>query len=210
MNNELYEKLEQLQWLRRKQHIHDHAEFGPTADTTRGQGRILAVLKMKDGISTKDLAYMLGMQVSSLNELLSKLEKGGYVQREPSEQDKRVMLVNLTEKGREEEQQEMEDSSDIFSCLSEDEQKTLEDYFTRIIAVLQAKIGHDDKETFDQMMTMRAHFAEMAGRGFHGHRIHGGHDHHDRHDFRSWFGALGRMMRDFAEDRSVSECGGNN
>jgi DNA-binding MarR family transcriptional regulator len=192
MNSELYEKLAQLQWLLHKQHIHSHAGCGPTADTTRGQGRILAVLKMKDGISTKNLAYMLGMQVSSLNELLSKLEKSGHVQRDPSEQDKRVMLVKLTEKGQEEEQPETEELSDIFSCLSEDEQETLSDYLTRIIAALRARVSYDDKETFERMMEMRAHFAETAGRGFGGHGgRHGCGHHHGRHDFHCRSGDFG-------------------
>jgi len=110
--------------------------LNPTADTTRGQGRIIAVLKLRDGISTKDLAFLLGVRVSSLNELLSKLEKGGYVTREPFEQDKRVMLVKLTEKGRNEEQPEVLLSEDIFSCLSEEEQKALGEYLDCVIDTL--------------------------------------------------------------------------
>jgi DNA-binding MarR family transcriptional regulator len=94
MNNELYEKLTRLQWLLHIQQMDSYRRGGHLADTTRGQGRILAVLKMRDGISTKDLSYLLGLAVSSLNEFLSKLEKGGYITREPSEQDKRVMRLS--------------------------------------------------------------------------------------------------------------------
>lgn len=98
MNTELYDKLTRLQWLLHKQQIKTHTMGGPMADTSRGQGRILAVLKMKDGISTKDLSYLLGIRTSSLNELLAKLEKSGYITREPSKKDKRVMLIYLTDR----------------------------------------------------------------------------------------------------------------
>ncbi|MDR1069198.1 MAG: MarR family transcriptional regulator, partial [Gracilibacteraceae bacterium] len=137
MNDELYEKLASLRWLLHKRRLRGWAHRGPLADHTQGQGRILAFLKLRDNISTKELSYLLGIAVSSLNELLAKLEKSGHVTREPSEEDKRVMLVRLTEKGRSEEQPEISDRSDIFACLSEAEQGTLEDYLDRIIAALE-------------------------------------------------------------------------
>ena len=69
-------------------------------DTTRGQGRILAALKLKDGIATRELAYVLGIRVPSLNEALSKLENAGHIVREPDPRDRRVQLITLTDSGR--------------------------------------------------------------------------------------------------------------
>lgn len=46
--------------------------------------------------SFADLSYLLGIRQQSLN----KLEKSGYVERRPSEADRRVMVVHLTEKGK--------------------------------------------------------------------------------------------------------------
>ena len=158
MQNDLYEKLTQLQWLLHKQQLRSWAEHGPMADTTRGQGRILAALNLKDGISTKDLAYLLGIRVSSMNELLSKLEKAGLVKREQSEQDKRVMLVKLTEKGKEEKQADDADAEGIFSCLSEDEQKTFGEYLDRIIDELHARVGDDDEEMREKMKAFHLRF----------------------------------------------------
>ncbi|MCL1808838.1 MAG: MarR family transcriptional regulator [Clostridiales bacterium] len=163
MTSELYEKLTQLQWLLNKQQIRAWAVNGPMADTTRGQGRILAVLKLKDGISTKDLSYLLGLRISSLNELLSKMEKGGYVTREPSEQDKRVMLVKLTEKGRNKQQQETFGISDVFSCLSEEEQELLGEYLDRIIAALHERFGAQGDEMLEKMEALRERFGNMGG-----------------------------------------------
>jgi DNA-binding MarR family transcriptional regulator len=180
MNFELYEKLSRLQWLLHKQHIRGYAAGGPMADTTRGQGRILAVLKLKDGISTKDLSYLLGVRVSSLNGLLSKLEKGGLVTREPSMQDKRVMLVKLTEKGRSLEEPETVEHGGIFDCLSDEEQRALGEYLDRIIAALEEKLGDDDEE-MERMAAAREHFAEMMGEHLAGHGLH------------RLFGVLGRF-----------------
>ena len=142
---ELYEKMMRLHWLLHKSHLRSHAANGPMANPTRGQGRILALLKMQDGISTKDLSYLLGIRVSSLNELLAKMEKNGYIIREASESDKRVMLVKLTEKGKSKQQQE-ENLGDIFACLLAEEQKNLSDYLDRVIATLEAEIGDESDE----------------------------------------------------------------
>lgn len=142
-NTELYEKFSRLQWLMQKQHLRARAAVGPMADTSRGQGRILAFLKMKDGISTKDLSYLLGIRVSSLNELLAKLEKAEYIIREPSQTDKRVILIYLTEKGRQEEELEPE-SPDMFACLSQEEQEILSQYLDRIIQSLEGELGAED------------------------------------------------------------------
>jgi DNA-binding MarR family transcriptional regulator len=160
MPGEVYEKLARLQWLLHRQHLRARAEGGPMADTTRGQGRILALLKLQDGVSTKDLSYLLGMAISSLTELLLKLEKGGFITREPLAQDKRVMLVKLTAKGREE--QPADHSGNIFACLSPEEQKIFVDCLDRISAALQAEIG-EDEEAWRQRAAAHARWRERMG-----------------------------------------------
>jgi len=146
MPNDLYRKMAQLQWLMHRQHLRRVAAGGPLADTSRGQGRILSLLKMQDGISTKELAYLLGIRVSSLNELLAKLERNGYVTREQSESDGRVSLVKLTEKGKSEQPAAASDPNDIFSSLSSAEQSQLNDYLDRLISTLDT----DDEPTFGE------------------------------------------------------------
>ena len=185
MNNELYEKLARLQWLLHRNQIHGYHRGGHLADATRGQGRILAALQMKDNISTKDLSYLLGLAVSSLNEFLAKLEKGGYITREASEQDKRVMLVKLTEKGKAQQQGQPENASDfgdIFDCLTETEQKNLGEYLDKIIDALGARLGFDEEE-FEWMKAAHDErsrmFAAMTEHGF------------DPRNFRGRFGGMG-------------------
>ena len=122
----------------------------PVENPTRGQGRVLALLKLKDGISTKELAQILGMRVSSLNELLQKMEASGYVERRASETDGRVMLAYLTQEGREVKQGDSADSNtfewDLFKGLSDDERKELGVLFDKIIAKLEENIGTEEVE----------------------------------------------------------------
>lgn len=152
---ELYEKLSRLQWLLQRHHIMGHAEGGPMADPTRGQGRVLAMLKLQPEMSSKDLAYLLGIRQQSLNELLNKLEKNGYISRAQSEADKRVIMIKLTEKGKQE-HQEKQDYSGIFDCLNEEERDLFSDYLDRVIAALETKVGNDGEEAdFEWMAAAR-------------------------------------------------------
>lgn len=170
--SDLYEKLSTLQWLMKRHQMFCQAESGPFADTSRGQGRILAMLKIQPEITTKELAYLLGIRQQSLNELLNKLEKNGYVERKPSENDKRVMIVHLTEKGKQLQQPET-DYQSIFNCLLPEELQQLSQYLDRIIEAFQVQTGNVSEENnsnidwmsqarermgvehFEQLMSMR-------------------------------------------------------
>lgn len=107
----------------------------------RGQGRILSILKLKPEITQKELTYLLDMSKQALGELLSKLESCGYITRTPSKEDGRVMLITLTEKGKAESaemESDSDDTEDLFQCLTDDEQKNLEQYLERLITTWQA------------------------------------------------------------------------
>ncbi len=154
--SEIYEKMSTLQWLMKRHQMFCQAESGPFADTTRGQGRILAMLKIQPEIATKELAYLLGIRQQSLDELLNKLEKNGYVERKPSENDKRVMIVHLTEKGKQI-QQPQTDYQKIFDCLLPEELQQLSQYLDRIIEAFQAQTGNasEESEWIDRMSQAR-------------------------------------------------------
>ena len=100
MNTEelTFEKLIAVQRITRA-YRHTFKQKGPAADVSRGQGRVLSLLKLRDGLATKEMAEILGIRVSSLNETLGRMERDGIIDRRPSEQDKRVMLMYLTENG---------------------------------------------------------------------------------------------------------------
>ena len=177
----VYEKLSTLQWLMKRRQMFSQAESGPFADSTRGQGRILAMLKIQPEIATKDLAYLLGIRQQSLNELLNKLEKNSYVERRPSEKDRRVMVVHLTEKGKEAQEPET-NYQEFLGCLSPEELQQFGEYLDRIIAAFRMGAGRSEDEDamadwmdkarermgdeqFEQLMSMRERAFGPFGRG---------------------------------------------
>jgi DNA-binding MarR family transcriptional regulator len=134
--NNLLEQFMKISWfLMRKNHHHDYMGFGHSRNPYRGQGRVLKLLKIKPETTQKELSELLDMRPQSLGDLLKKLEQNGYITRTPSENDKRAMIVKLTEKGANEEigDEKQLGSDSIFGCLSEEEQANMSKYFKRII-----------------------------------------------------------------------------
>lgn len=121
---------------------------------SRGQGRVLAILKKKDNISTKNLAIILGISVSALNSLLTKLEKNGYIVKESSMEDKRILLVKLTEKGRNFEIKPSVDYT-IFDCLDNTQKQEFDKYLNKIINELLNDIKKDNPEKFEKTAQKR-------------------------------------------------------
>ena len=155
-------------------------------DTTRGQGRILAALKLKDGIATRELAYVLGIRVPSLNEALSKLENAGHIVREPDPRDRRVQLITLTDSGRALTNQMGEgepEGDNIFEVLTEQERANLNDYLDRLIVRMhedlpdleadrqeweraaRERMGDDAFEAWAAQAQERGGFGALAGFG---------------------------------------------
>ena len=147
-NFDLIMQLTRVEWLLHRYHQQNHMHFGPMGDPRRGQGRVLTILKMQPEISQKELLYLLDMRPQSLGELLSKLEKNGYITRSTSETDRRVMNIKLTKEGSEvTESTEQEFSFDnLFDCLSNEEQKNMSDYLNRIIETIEANLGDEQAE----------------------------------------------------------------
>jgi DNA-binding MarR family transcriptional regulator len=111
----------------------------------RGQGRVLKLLKLKPETTQKELSDLLDMRPQSLGDLLNILEQIGYITRRPSENDKRAMMIRLTEKGANEEigDEKQLGFDSLFNCLSEEEQARLREYLKRIIDDWRGDTEHD-------------------------------------------------------------------
>jgi len=151
---DLHEKLQRLQWLMQKNRMRNRKNKESMDDTLRGQGRVLSILNLQPDISTKMLSFLLGIRPQSLNELLTKLEKKEYITRTPSEEDKRVMLVRLTEKG-ENALPKGKEVPNIFTSLSQEEMDNLSNYLDRIIEELEEKEVALDEEREKQLNEIR-------------------------------------------------------
>jgi DNA-binding MarR family transcriptional regulator len=67
-------------------------------DIGPGQGRVLFALWKEDGVPINNLAKRTLLRKSTLSELLDNLEEAGYIERTQSQEDRRKVLVRITEK----------------------------------------------------------------------------------------------------------------
>jgi DNA-binding MarR family transcriptional regulator len=104
-------------------------------DPYRGQGRVLSLLALKPEMSQREMAHILDMRRQSLGELLAKLERDGMIEREQSAEDRRMMVVRLTEQGQAEAKKVGSGRGKLHAAmdaLTEEEQAKLSEYLNRL------------------------------------------------------------------------------
>lgn len=135
---------EQLQQLHRLVHRSSCQGREKVYTPYRGQGRILKLLEMKSDITQRELAYLLDMSKQSLAEILRKLEKDDLITRRPSETDKRLLRIELTEEGEKMAHRVKKKHHTIpleLDALNEDELKVFSGYLERIMLQTEAVIS---------------------------------------------------------------------
>ena len=101
------------------------ARHRPEAVFAQGQNLILSILAGRDVLSQRALQLMLGIQPGSLSEILTKLERKGFITREKAE-DRRGNLLRITDAGRRAiPDAETPAQDDRFSALTEAQQDQL-------------------------------------------------------------------------------------
>lgn len=166
---ELMEKLAKVHALMHRYQAYEARSSGGFSSPHRGQGRVLGLLKLQPEISQRELGYLLDMRSQSLGELLMKLERGGFITREPAQDDRRVMNIRLTDAGRQAAEGVDDRSGDVklmFDCLSDDEQAQLGEYLDRILESMVKRLTQLGIEVHREP-------PEGHGRGWFG----GGHGH---------------------------------
>ena len=109
-------------------------------DLRTGQGNVLFALLNEDELSIIELCKKTNLKKSTMTTVIDRLENAGYVRRRPSETDRRVTNIVLTEKNK-----KLEDiyhgvssaMTDIFfKGFSSVEIEDLEMYLSRILVNL--------------------------------------------------------------------------
>lgn len=172
-----------------------HRIYGPKhrgfrhGNPYRGQGRVLLLLGMQDSIRQKDLAFLLDIRPQSLGELLGKMEANELIVREVSEEDKRIMLVSLTEAGKEmakKMEKEKEGKSVWLDSLDDTEKETLSTLFQKMIDSMNETVQTEEFIEQDNDPRNKHH---GPGRGPH-HHPHSEFPHHPHmcreHHFDEW------------------------
>ena len=65
------------------------------------QGRILYVLWQRDGLTISQLSAQTSLANTTLTSMLDRMEQSELIQRVPSPTDRRALLIHLTDKARE-------------------------------------------------------------------------------------------------------------
>jgi DNA-binding MarR family transcriptional regulator len=141
----LMEEFLRLQAMMQRYFMKRRREHGPFGNPHRGQGRVLNLLKLKPETTQKELSYLLDMRPQSLGELLGKLEKKGYISREPLESDRRVMVIRLTEAGMAAADNSQNEEETIFSVLTEEEQTSFRTIMDKLLEAIEAEIPEDER-----------------------------------------------------------------
>lgn len=117
---------------------HSHPSHGHK----RGYGHILDLLSPDEGLCQQQIASLAGIRPQSVSEAIATLEGRGLVRREAGCEDKRTLLIYLTQAGEEHRQRMGEERAQkakkLFSPLSEKEKEQL--------AILLQKIRTAQKE----------------------------------------------------------------
>lgn len=164
----LMEQFLNLQAMMQRYFMKRRREHGPFGNPHRGQGRVLNLLKLQPETTQKELSYLLDMRPQSLGELLGKLEKNGYISREPLESDRRVMVIRLTEAGMAAAENSKQEEETIFDVLTESDQESFKAIMSKLLEALEEQIPEEERDFRGPHMGARH---GGLGRGFG--RIHG-------------------------------------
>ena len=110
---------------------------------------ILMELAKRDGRTQLDLSGATGLKAPTISVSLQKLEKEGYVHRQPDEFDLRATRVFLTEKGREVDESIRrairEEESRASAGMTEEESETL---IRLLLKLKENLVGDEEEEAF--------------------------------------------------------------
>ena len=142
----LTKSLLQMYHLLHRYHLMWYGKNFGGLDPWQGQGRILSALRRMHSITQKELGFILDLRPQSLGELLQKLEANEYIIRYRSKEDKRALIVELTDKG-ENFQMQRPDYEELFVELSKEERKELQESLDKISTHLKDLIEEELKDS---------------------------------------------------------------
>ncbi|MGN0998478.1 MAG: MarR family winged helix-turn-helix transcriptional regulator [Faecousia sp.] len=132
-------KLEVLHQLRRCGHFLHHM----MGDGKASQSRVLHILYDHENITQSQLQEIMGIRQSSMSELVQKLEEQHLISRERSEDDRRQILVFLTDAGREElhtnDEKRSAQARELLVGLSGEEQEQLSCLLGKLLSDWEVK-----------------------------------------------------------------------
>lgn len=111
--------------------IHHHTDGGKWS-----QNRVLRELRFHGSMTQRQLREHIGIQQSSLSELVAKMEMQGLILRTPCPEDRRQVQIELTEEGlcvlAESEEKDLRQYVTYLQVLTDEEQQSLLDLLAKL------------------------------------------------------------------------------
>lgn len=111
----------------------------------KGYGRILSHLKNGRELTQSELAEELEIRPQSLTRILSEMETEGMIIRTRDKDDRRILRVAMSEKGKKDfalmQKHRAKRAETIFGCLDEKEKKELMTLLDKVITSYNEKEG---------------------------------------------------------------------
>lgn len=145
------ENVQDLYWrIIRKQHHYYHRKL-ESLDLYPGQPQVLYQLHEDKGVVQSDLAHLVFVTPSTLATMLNRMEKRGFIRREPHNRDGRKKNVFLTPRGRESRclfGEFIEETNRLFFMgIGGEEKKVMKSVFLKMLNNLDAMERIREEET---------------------------------------------------------------
>ena len=101
----------------------------------RGQQFVLCALWKEEGVTHSELAERLHVHPATVTKALKRMERAGFLERQPDPEDQRVSRVYLTDAGR-------EIRGSVERVWAQLEKQTLEGFSAEERATLERLLGH--------------------------------------------------------------------
>ncbi|GEM_PF-1781617 len=105
--------------------------------SSRGQGRIVSLLRERGSMSQRELAQELHVQPQSTSEMVHKLERKGLIQRTRSDYDARVFVVRLTDAGAELAEGMLRTKPMLLNVLTDEEKLQFEHVLDKLLDAIE-------------------------------------------------------------------------
>ena len=117
--------------------VYDHYEKRLTPyNLTTPQLFVFNALWMSDGISVNELGKRVFLDCSTLTGIIDRMERNGYVERRPNADDRRSLLIYLTDKAQELGPRIIEFADELDTALRQPFSKKEMNNFERVLRAL--------------------------------------------------------------------------
>ena len=145
-----YEIMRSIKNVKETLHHNFHKKF-KDLNLTAPQGMLIGILVRKGQMKVSDLSDEMALSNSTVSGIIDRLEKNKFVERKRSEEDRRVVMVDVTEDFRKEAKERFKTVEDSLSSVMElatpeEAEEVLKGFATLDKLLNKFKIDNNSKE----------------------------------------------------------------